>query len=166
VAALGGSHGIQLSRDGQTERLTVKIPAGVETGSVVRLAGQGSPGAAGPGDLLLSVKVAPHPWFRREGKNLLLDVPISPPEAVLGAKVEVPTLAEGAMSVTVPPGTSSGQKLRLRGKGIRDPKTGTAGDQYVVIQIVVPKQADSETRGLYEKLAENAGESPRDGLWK
>jgi DnaJ-class molecular chaperone len=148
VAALGGSHGIQLTRESGTERLTVKIPAGVENGSVIRLAGQGSPGFGGgpAGDLLLTIKVAPHPWFRREGRDLLLDVPITPAEGALGAKVEVPTLSEGDVSVTVPAGTSSGRKLRLRGKGIRDAKSGATGDQYVVVKIVVPKELCSLVR--------------------
>lgn len=167
VAALGGSHGIQLTKSSGAERLNVKIPAGVETGSVVRLAGQGNPSPDGgkPGDLLLTVKVSPHPWFQREGKDLLIDVPITPSEGALGSKVEVPTLSEGAVTVTVPAGTSSGRKLRLRGKGIHDQKSGTSGDQFVVIKIVVPKELDDESRGLYEKLAEVKHESPRAGLW-
>lgn len=168
VAALGGSHGIQLSKSTGTERLTVKIPAGVENGSVIRLAGQGNPGVNGgpAGDLMLTIKIAPHPWFQREGKDLLVDVPITPAEAALGAKVEAPTLSEGAVTVTIPPGTSSGRKLRLRGKGIRDPKSGTSGDEYVVVKVVVPKELDAETRKLYEQLAERPHESPREDLWK
>jgi DnaJ-class molecular chaperone len=167
VAAEGGNHVLQLNRSGKTERLNVKIPEGVDRGSVIRLSGQGHPGThGGPnGDLLLTVKLAAHPTFRREGKNLLLDVPITPAEAVLGAKVEVPTLTEGNVAVTVPPGTSSGTKLRLRGKGVIDQKTKQRGDQFVAIKIVVPQKPDDKTRSLYEQLAQAASDSPRTGLW-
>ena len=166
VAAEGGVHGLQLSRDGQTERLNVKIPPGVDSGSVIRLAGQGQPGVAGgpAGDLLLTVTVAPHSNFRREGRNLLLDVPITPSEAALGAKVDVPTLSEGNVTVTIPPGTSSGTKLRLRGKGVAGPG-GTRGDQLVVAKIVVPRKLDDEARKHYEQLAAVSPQNPRAGLW-
>ena len=167
VAALGGDYALQLQRDGKTERLNVKIPAGVDAGSVIRLAGEGHPGSAGGpnGDLLLTTKVAPHPYFRRQGRNVHLEVPVTPSEAALGAKIEVPTLTEGHMTVTVPPGTSSGTKLRLRGKGIPDPKGDTPGDQLVIIKVVVPQDLDEESRALYQKLAEAAPLSPRAGLW-
>ncbi len=167
VAASGGTYEMQWQRGAKTERLSVKIPAGVETGNVIRLAGQGQPGSRGEpaGDLLLSIKVAVHPWFRREGSNLLLDVPITPAEAVLGAKVEVPTLSDGNMIVTIPPGTSSGMKLRLREKGGLDPKTQKRGDQLVIVKIVVARQTDDETRSLYERLANQSKHLPRDGLW-
>ena len=168
VAAQGGNHSIQLQRGSETERLNVKIPAGVETGSVVRLTGQGNTGQAGgpAGDLLLKVRVAAHPWFRREGKNILIDVPVTPSEAALGAKVDVPTLAGGNVTVTVPPGTSSGRKLRLRGKGVAATKSGSPGDQLVEIKIVVPETLDAESRRLYEQLAEQTRLSPREGLWQ
>ncbi len=167
VAAEGGQHGVQLNVDGNVERLSVKIPAGIESGNVVRLAGQGHPGTAGgpKGDLRLTVRVAPHPYFRREGRNLLLEVPITPAEAVLGARVEVPTLTEGRVTVTIPPGTSSGQKLRLRGKGIPDQRTKERGDQFVITKIVVPREIDEETRDLYEQIASRTSATPRDGLW-
>ena len=166
IAAEGGTQALQLSRDGKSERLNVKIPAGVDSGSVIRLAGQGQPGIDGgqAGDLLLTVKVAAHPSFRREGKNLLLDVPITPSEAALGAKVEVPTLSEGPVTVTIPPGTSSGTKLRLRGKGAVG-GDGTRGDQFIVAKIVVPRKLDDEARTLYEKLAVASPQAPRAGLW-
>jgi DnaJ-class molecular chaperone len=166
VAAEGGTQALQLNRDGKNERLNVKIPAGVETGSVIRLAGQGQPGTSGgsAGDLLLTVKVAAHPYFRREGKNLILDVPITPSEAALGAKVDVPTLSEGRVTLTIPPGTSSGTRLRLRGKGVAS-SDGSRGDQLVVAKIVVPRKLDDESRGLYEKLAATSPQAPRAGLW-
>lgn len=166
TAALGGTREVTLQRGGKRERLDVKIPPGVDTGSIVRLAGQGEPGQAGgpAGDLRLRIKVAGHPWFRREGRNLLVDVPITPAEATLGAKVDVPTLDEGNVVLTIPPGTSSGAKLRLRGKGLADPKGGAAGDEFVVVKIVVPKDPGEETQKLYEQLRENET-SPRTGMW-
>ncbi|OYW22831.1 MAG: molecular chaperone DnaJ [Planctomycetales bacterium 12-60-4] len=166
TAATGGSVDIQLEAGGTSQTLAVKIPAGVDTGSVIRLAGQGQPGRfnGSAGDLLLTVQVEPHRYFRREGANLLVDVPITPSEAVLGAKVEVPTLTEGAVVLTIPPGTSSGMKLRLRGKGIVDPQSKQPGDQFVVVKIVVPRDADDETKTLYRQIAEKEA-SPRTGLW-
>lgn len=167
VAAEGGTHELQLRRGDKLERLNVKVPAGVEQGSVIRLAGQGLPGAAGgpAGDLLITIQVAPHPYFRREGKNLLLDVPITPVEAALGAKVEVPTLSEGKVVLTVPAGASSGTKLRLRGKGVLDAKSQQRGDQLVVIKIVIPHPLSDRARELYEELAKAESANPRQGLW-
>jgi len=168
VAAIGGNHSIQLQRGATTERLNVKVPAGVENGSIIRLSGQGQPGQAGgpPGDLLLTVKVSPHPWFSREGKNVIIEAPVTPSEAALGAKIEVPTISEGNVTVKVPPRTSCGTKLRLRGKGVADPKAGPRGDQLVVVKIVVPGTLDAESRRLYEQLAERTHLSPREGLWQ
>jgi DnaJ-class molecular chaperone len=168
VAVEGGQHSLPIRRqNGNVERLNVKIPAGVETGSVIRLSGQGQPGTHGcpPGNLRLTVKVAPHPYFRREGSNILLDVPITPYEAALGTKVEVPTVKEGNVTLTIPPGTSSGAKLRLSGLGAPDPKTKKRGDQFVVVKIVVPKTIDDETRTRYEQLAAKSPFSPRENLW-
>ncbi len=167
VAAEGGTQDLVIDRGGKRERLSVKIPAGLKDGAVIRLAGQGEPGVNGgpPGDLLLTVRVAPHPYFRREGNDVLVDVPVTVTEAALGAKVEVPTLSEGPVLVTIPPGTSSGAKLRLRGKGIRDPKTGIRGDQYVVVKVVVPKQLTERAKSLLKELAEEVPMNPRQGLW-
>jgi DnaJ-class molecular chaperone len=167
VAAEGGTHDLLLQRNGQSERLSVKIPAGVDTGSVIRLTGQGDPAASGmpAGDLLVQIKVGPHPWFRRTGCDVLVDVPITPAEAVLGAKVDAPTITGETVVVTVPPGTSSGTKLRLRGKGVVDQKTKRRGDQFVIVKIVVPQQQDDETHLLYGKIAARTTGSPRDGLW-
>jgi curved DNA-binding protein len=167
VAAEGGSHGLQIRRGEQTERINVKIPAGVEDGSVIRLAGQGQPGSSGghAGDLLLTIHVSPHPYFQREGNNLSVDVPVTPSEAALGTKVEVPTLSEGHVTVTVPPGTSSGTKLRLKGKGVLNPKTKERGDQYVVVKIVLPRQTSDAAKKLYQELANVEPAAPRSGLW-
>ena len=90
---------------------------------------------------------------------------MTPSEAALGAKVDVPTLTEGTVLMTVPPGTSSGARLRLRGKGVPDPKTGQRGDQMAVLKIVVPKELSEEARELFEKLAAATDTAPRDGLW-
>ena len=117
------------------------------------------------GDLIVTVHIAPHPWFRRDGQNLQVDVPVSPSEAALGAKIEVPTLSEGTVLMTVPAGTSSGAKLRLRGKGVGNHKTGERGDQFVLLKISVPKNLSDETRSLYEKLAELNPVNPREGMW-
>jgi curved DNA-binding protein len=163
TAAEGGSHELSLG----PKRIDVRIPPGITSGQAIRLRGQGHPGSNGgpDGDVLVSVKVAPHPWFRREGRNLLIDVPVTMTEAALGAKVDVPTLTEGTVSLTVPAGSSSGTKLRLRGKGIPDRKTGERGDQLVVLKIAVPKELDDRSRELLEEFAERAVGNPRDGLW-
>jgi DnaJ-class molecular chaperone len=167
LAATGGSYDVSLQREGNVDNLSIKVPAGIQSGQVIRLAGQGEPGTGGgsAGDLLITVQVAPHPYFRREGSDLLVDVPVSITEATLGAKVDVPTLQDGLVSLTIPPGTSSGAKLRLRGKGIIDPKTKARGDQFVVIKIVVPKNVNDRAKELLQELDREAPVNPRAGLW-
>jgi DnaJ-class molecular chaperone len=168
LACEGGSYSISIRRpDGGVEPLNVRIPAGITTGQQLRLSGQGHPGAHGgpAGDALLKVKVAAHPWFRREGDNLLLDLPLSPAEAALGAKVEVPTLLQGRVTLTVPPGTSTGGKLRLPKYGVTNAKTKAVGDQIVVVKVVVPKSPTAAEQELYRQLAEIESDSARDGLW-
>ena len=110
-------------------------------------------GGGPAGDLLITVQIAPHPYFRREGNDVLLECPLSVTEALIGTRVDVPTLTEGPVTLTIPAGTSSGSKLRLRGKGFPNRKTGTPGDQYVIAKIVVPKMVDAETRDLLTQLA-------------
>ena len=151
--------------DGSTERIEVKIPPGVREGSKIRLRGKGgSSGYRGKrGDLYLVVHVREHPYFRREGSDIYIDVPISITEAALGTKVTVPTI-DGKAIVTIPPGTSSGTKLRLRGKGVIDPKTKTRGDQYVVIKIVPPKSISQKGKELLEQLDKTEPYNPREGL--
>jgi DnaJ-class molecular chaperone len=169
AAARGGEHQLSFSRpaaDGsvRTERLTVRIPAGVADGGRIRLAGKGAQSANGrPGDLHLTVRVRPHPVFRREGRNLHATIPIGVSEAVLGAQIEVPTL-EGRATVTVPAGTDSGQVLRLRGVGVPDPAGGPPGDLLVTVQIRVPKQLDDEARAKFQELAELDPEDLRKDL--
>jgi curved DNA-binding protein len=172
VAALGGGHELPIRPDGEggrIERITIKIPPGISSGEVLRLKGQGGTVPGGPtGDVLVTVDVAPHPWFRRDGDNLLIEVPVTPVEAVLGARVEVPTLDEGPLMLTIPPGTSGGSKLRLKGKGVKNQKTGRPGDQIVIVQIVAPGELSDQQRELYQRLADSdvaSNGSPRDGLW-
>lgn len=120
-------------------RLDVKIPPGVKDGQKIRLGGQGAPGKRGgaPGNLLITVSVAEHPYLRREGRDLYIDVPLTVPEALLGAEIEVPTL-EGKVSLKVPPGTQSDAKLRLRGKGVPAHGSDPAGDLYAVVKVRLP----------------------------
>jgi len=150
----------------RTEHIEVKIPAGVKDGSKVRVRGKGGQGPAGRGDLYIITHVRPHPYFRREGNDIYVDVPISIVEAALGAKIDVPTV-DGMTSVTVPPGTGGSRRLRLRGKGV--PATGhkTRGDQYVVVKVVPPKQVSQRGRELLEQFAEADPDDPRaEAPWK
>ena len=121
--------------DGKT--IDLKLPAGVEDGTQMRLGGKGEPGPGGNGDAIVAIELQPHAFFRRDGDNLRLDLPITLDEAVNGAKVKVPT-ADGAVMLTVAPGTSSGKTLRLKGKGFSR-KDGTRGDQLVTIEVQLPE---------------------------
>ena len=152
-AARGGERTLEFT-DGR--RLTVKIPEGVDTGSKIKLAGQGDAGMGGApsGDLLVTIEVHRHPQFERDGSNVVLRLPITFAEAVLGAEVEVPTL-DGKVVMKIPAGVSSGQRLKLGGKGIRSMKSGTRGDQFVELQIKIPK-ADGEYREIAERLKSHA----------
>ena len=133
-AATLASQRITLS-DGKT--IDLKLPKGVEDGTQMRLAGKGEPGPGGAGDALVTIHVQPHAFYRQDGDNIRLDLPISLDEAVNGAKVKVPT-AEGAVMLTVAPGTSSGRTLRLKGRGMTR-KDGTRGDQLVTLEIALPE---------------------------
>jgi curved DNA-binding protein len=137
----------------ETRNVTVKIPAGVREGARVRVAGQGaSSDNGGPnGDLFLAIKIAPHPVWKRDGDNLSIEVPVSLSEAALGATIEVPTQS-GSVQLKIPAATQSGQKFRLSGRGVAT-KSGTSGDQYVVIKIAVPKELSARERELMEELA-------------
>ncbi|HET9595744.1 MAG TPA: DnaJ C-terminal domain-containing protein [Anaeromyxobacteraceae bacterium] len=120
--------------------LRVKIPRGVSDGSTIRLSGQGGPGShgGGAGDLYLKVKLREHPWVQRDGKDLSVDLPVTVPEAALGAEVTLPTF-EGPVRLRIPAGTQSGRRLRLRGKGLPDLRGGERGDLYAVVKIVLPE---------------------------
>jgi curved DNA-binding protein len=137
----------------QAKTLEVNIPAGVRDGAKIRLAGQGSPGMGGgpSGDLLLQVTIADHPLFRLEGVNVVYDLRLAPWEAVLGCKVRVPTL-DGPVDMNIPAGVSSGQKLRLSGKGLG--KGESQGDQFVRIAVRSPKDLSDRERQLWEELSE------------
>ncbi len=164
-AARGGEHRIAIARptaDGslRQESVTVRIPPGVSDGGRIRLRGKGAEGrgAAPPGDLYARIRVRPHRFFRREGRDLTLELPVSVGEATLGAKVEVPTL-DGRVTLTIPAGTDSGAKLRLRGKGVPHPSGGAAGDLYVIVQIRVPRNLTPQAKA---KLLELEGFDPPD----
>ena len=158
-AARGTNLPLQINRDGRLETIDIKIPAGVKEGSRVRIKGKGqeSPGGE-PGDLYIVTQVHPHPYFRREGLDILLDVPISLYEALNGTKLEVPTL-EGPVTLTIPPGTSSHSKLRIKGRGIE--RGSEKGDQYVVIKVVVPKNLDDEDKAMLKKQEQKHPLNPR-----
>ncbi|HMO69432.1 MAG TPA: DnaJ C-terminal domain-containing protein [Novosphingobium sp.] len=142
-AATRASQRITLA-DGKA--IDLKLPAGVEDGTQMRLSGKGEPGPGGPGDALVTIIIEPHPWFRRDGDHVRLDVPISLDEALFGGKIKVPTL-EGAVMMTVAPGTSSGKTLRLKGRGMSR-KDGTRGDQLVRLEIVLPEGDEDLARRL------------------
>ena len=144
--------------DGRT--IEVTIPKGAGEGQVLRLKGQGSPGRAGAGDALIELSIAPHPVFKREGDALVMDVPISVPDAVLGGKVEAPT-PEGAVTLTVPKGSSSGQVLRLKGRGLTDPATGKRGDLLARLMIVLPDHADPALETFAETWRKERPYTPR-----
>ncbi|MBL8878288.1 MAG: DnaJ domain-containing protein [Phycisphaerales bacterium] len=142
------------------ERISFRVPAGVSEGQKIRIREKGQEGPGGRGDILVEIQIAPHPFFRRNGLDILLDLPLTLSEALLGARVEIPTL-EGPTLLTVPAGTSSHAKLRLRGKGIHDSRSGQVGDMYVVIRIDVPRDLSPAARELVEKLAVETGQQPR-----
>ena len=139
--------------------ITVQIPKGVIQGTLMRLRGQGQPGTRAElnGDLYLEIELAPHPLYRVEGRDLSVEVPITPWEAVLGARVEVPTLG-GTVTATIPAGTQNGQKLRLKGRGLPgDPP----GDQYLILTIAVPPSSSDKAKAMYRELAKESVFNPR-----
>ncbi|HMI40158.1 MAG TPA: DnaJ C-terminal domain-containing protein [Sphingomicrobium sp.] len=139
--------------------IDVKLPKGVENGTRIRLAGQGENGPAGPGDAIITIEIAPHPFYVRDGNDIRLTLPVTLKEAALGAKVKVPT-PEGAVMLTIPKGSTSGKVLRLKGRGFTD-KAGKRGDELVVLSVDLPKDDPD-----LEKFAEswNGGGNPRTAL--
>jgi DnaJ-class molecular chaperone len=135
--------------NGNTDRLQVKIPAGVDTGSKIRVSGKGKSGRYGgpSGDLYITTQVRPHAYFTRDGSDILCDLPVTLGEVVLGAKIDVPTI-DGTISMTVPPGTQNGRTFRLRGKGVPSLKGGQPRDQYVKVRVVLPSNIDELSREL------------------
>lgn len=151
-AVLGTKQRLNLA-DGKT--LEVQLPPGTDTGQTLRLKGQGLPGRGGApaGDAFVEVTVEPHPIFSRDGNDVLVELPITLYEAVLGASINVPTI-DGKVAVKVPPGSNSGTQLRLRGRGIQAGKSGERGDQYVRLVVVLPKEADPDLKAAIERAAE------------
>ncbi|WP_456405281.1 DnaJ C-terminal domain-containing protein [Thiolapillus sp.] len=142
--------------------LKVRIPKGVKQGQQIRLAGQGAPGMGqgGSGDLYLEIEFRPHPFYRVEGRDVYLELPVAPWEAALGEKVKVPTPA-GVLDLKIPAGSSSGKKMRLKGKGIPGKKPG---DFYVQLKIVLPPSDSEKARALYEKMKQELPFNPRAAL--
>src|SRR6188474_982182 len=158
-AVKGGEKRVRLPTG---KELNVKIPAGVTAGQQIRLKGQGETAQGHrPGDLLITVSIAPHPFFKVDGSDLRVDLPITLYEAVLGGKVRVPTLG-GAVELSIPKNTSSGRTFRLKGKGL--PKAGGTGDLFVAIRIILPDGNDAELEALMEKWRELHPYNPRSGL--
>ncbi|WP_454886423.1 DnaJ C-terminal domain-containing protein [Sphingomonas oryzagri] len=141
--------------------IELKLPAGVETGTQRRLPNQGEPGPAGPGDAIVTIEVQPHRFFTREGDNVLLDLPVRLDEAVLGAKVKVPTV-DGAVMVTIPKGSTSGKTLRLGGKGFHK-EGGGRGDQLVTLLVDLPS-GDADLENFVECWTGERDRNPRAGL--
>ena len=152
----------------RTEPLEVRIKAGTRDGQRIRLAGKGNAGSHGgpPGDLYVIIKTGDHPVFHRDGDDIRLTVPVTATEAALGAKIEVPTI-DGRTLLKIPPGTQSGQRLRLREKGVPSAtKDGVRGDEIVEVKVTVPMPRDEKTKELLRELAKLNPEDPRAELWK
>jgi DnaJ-class molecular chaperone len=165
TAVTGGEVNLRIHRGGQqAETISVKIPAGIDDGQTLRLRGQGdkSRGDGPPGDLLVTVRVAPHASFRRDGLDLIVKVPVTLAEAALGGKVDVPT-PHGTITLKVPPGTSSGTRLRAKGQGIHKPD-GRIGDLYAEILIAIPRQIDDASADLIRQLDGRLALDPRNDL--
>jgi curved DNA-binding protein len=165
VAIQGGSWEVSFRRNGRkAETISIKIPPGISDGKVMRVRGRGEPSPSdGPdGDLLLTVRVAPHPYFSRRGNDLEVKVPVSFAEAALGAKIDVPS-PHGTLSIAIPPGASSGKRLRVRGMGVKT-SSGEAGDLYAEVQIVVPGKFSEADAKLIRQLDESNRFNPRKGL--
>jgi DnaJ-class molecular chaperone len=156
-AVLGAKKRVTLPDGGV---LDLAVPEGVTDGQVLRLKGKGTPGSPGadPGDALVEIKIRPHPDFKREGDDILLDLPITIDEAVLGGRVEVPT-PTGRVQLSIPKGTSSGKTFRLKGKGVRG-KSGSAGDQLVTTKIILPQDIDDSLSYFFSEWRQKHGYDP------
>jgi DnaJ-class molecular chaperone len=166
TAVTGGEVSLRVQRPGSgqsPETITVKIPAGIDSGQTIRLRGQGEPSRndGPPGDLLITVRVAPHASFRRDGVDLIVKVPVTIAEAALGGKVDVPT-PHGTITLKVPPGTTSGTRLRAKGQGIQ--KSGQTGDLYAEIVIAIPREIDTASAELIRQLDNRLKQDPRAEL--
>jgi DnaJ-class molecular chaperone len=165
TAVTGGEARLMVQRPtGEVETITVKIPAGIEEGKKIRLRGQGEPGPRGgpAGDLIVVVRISPHPFFERKGRNLEVRVPVTLAEAALGGKVDIPT-PKGTIALTIPPRTSSGRRLRVKGYGVPS-SDGSRGDLFAEIQIVLPAHLDEKDQELIRQLEERHHLAPRAEL--
>ncbi|HVO78921.1 MAG TPA: DnaJ C-terminal domain-containing protein, partial [Candidatus Bathyarchaeia archaeon] len=157
--------------EGRVEReesLKVRIKPGTRDGQRIRLAGRGNAGTMGApaGDLYIIIRTGEHPVFKREGDDIYLSIPVTVSEAALGSKVEVPTI-DGRAQLKIPPGTQSGQKLRLREKGVTSAvKEGVRGDEIVEVKVVVPAVRDEKSKEILRELAKLNPEDPRQELWE
>ena len=165
VRRAGGQAALSIQRhDGKLETIHLKIPVGIDDGKRIRLRGQGEPGSGGGpnGDILVTVRVSPHPSFRRTGKRLDVRVPVTLAEAVRGAKIDVPT-PQGTIALSIPPGTSSGRLLRIKGHGVRPPNQ-TPGDLFAEIQIDLPEGLTDEERQQLADISSRHPQNPRAEL--
>ena len=168
IAGASVSVTLRSKQTGSAQKLEVKIPAGVTDGQRIRVRKKGQAGRSGgsPGDLIFVCSVAAHPYFQRHGADIHLEVPVSVWEASLGAKIDVPTL-NGIATITLPPGTAGGTKLRLKGKGISAGHGASPGDQIVAIRIVPSTRINEQQRRLLEELRALDTDDPRTGCgWK
>ncbi len=150
-AARGTTLPVQINRGNRTDTVEVKIPPGVKSGSRVRLKGRGGRGPHGPADLFIIINVTDHPYFKRDGIDILLDVPLSMYEALLGTQIQVPTL-DGSDTINIPAGVNSGTKIRIKGRGIQ--RGNEIGDQFVVVKIIVPKTLSATDKQLIQEFAD------------
>ncbi len=165
-AARGTEVKVTVTRRTGPEKITIKIPPGIQDGARVRVAGKGHEGYDGgpAGDLYIVTSVSPHPYFRRKGNDIYITVPVTLREALLGAEIEVPTIM-GPARIKIPPGTHGGQKLRLRGKGVPGRRGTPRGDQYCEIKIALPRKIERRSRELVEEFDRLNPMDPRKGLW-
>lgn len=168
IAFMDAIHGlktpVRIQRQGGSETIQVNIPGGVTDGTRLRIAGHGHPGPPGtpPGDLHVIVKITKHQVFTRKGNNIYCQVPVTVSEAALGARIQVPTV-DGASTLSIPPGSKSGQKVRLKGKGAPS-RRGGRGDQIIVLTVLTPDIGREEVRRLMEELGQHLPPAPRDEL--
>lgn len=168
IGFMDAIHGLQTSvriqHQGRDETIQVRIPAGVTSGTRLRIAGRGHPGPPGapPGNLHVTVQVGRHPDFTRKGNNIYCPIPVTVAEAALGARIQVPTV-DGTSMLTIPAGSRTGQKLRLKGKGVES-RRGGRGDQFIVLTVLTPDISQKEIRRLMEELASHLQPAPRDEL--
>lgn len=159
-------NGTQLTFNSPSGPVTTKIPAGVNDGAKIRVRGKGAPGEAGPGDLYITISVSPHSVFSRRDENLLITLPVTFPEAALGADVAVPTLSGEEVTLRLPAGTANGKTLRIKGRGITR-KDGSAGDLLVTIEVTVPQRIDGKAKKALETFNDEMKDAdPREEFRK